>query len=293
MPHRNVRILFICAIALFTIPSCKETTVSSGVPGDIIGTIQLYDTNYVAMTENSGVKVSLESTTYSALSDANGKWHLTNIPAGTYTLVFSKDGYATRKQQDFEFTGNGTLLYDLLYNGTGVHALYTIPYLFPNIVIRPFEDLLQITNRDSIATRRDSIGSADSSKYIIIIHDTVITKLETAIFSSRTQYLYHGQTPSDIIFLSKSQIIDPSSASSFQYSEIFQNNNSDTSGIDNVILYRTALLQSGFSSGDSIYCVVYSGTYRSINSWIDPTSGKTIYSGFSPHHSEVKSFILP
>jgi hypothetical protein len=283
-------IAFFCAILFI---SCKETVVSSGIPGDIIGSVQVYDTNYVPMTDNGGVKVSLEGTAYSTLSDASGKWHLTNIPAGTYTLVFSKDGYGIAKQQNFEFTGNGTLLYDLLNYVNGIHTLYPIPNLYPNIVIRPFEDLTQISQRDTIVHGRTDSLVDSNRNYHKTIFDTIITKLEQAIFSSRTQYLYHSQTPYEVIFLSKSQSIDPSVVSSYQYSQSFYNF-SDTSGIANVTLRRTTLLQSGFSSGDNIYCIVYSGTLgRSISAWTDPITGKTVYSGFSPHHSEVVSFLLP
>src|SRR5205085_667173 len=106
----------------------------------------IYDTLYHPITDNSGVSVSLEGTSFKTSSDASGKWNLANVPPGTYTLTFSKDRYATSKDQTLQFTGNGTLY----YSPGSYTAIFPIPNLFPDIVVRPFQDLVLVTTKDSV-----------------------------------------------------------------------------------------------------------------------------------------------
>src|SRR4051812_10340194 len=86
----------------FLLASCVTKTdvitYSGGEPGNVKGTVKLFDSNGVAISDASGVKISLEGTNYSTLSASNGSWELTNVPAGTYTsLVYSKPGFPTYK----------------------------------------------------------------------------------------------------------------------------------------------------------------------------------------------------
>ena len=55
---------------------------------------------------------------------------------------------------------------------------------------------------------------------------------------------------------------------------------------------RSELLYSGFQSGETIYVAAYAATTPS-EPYMDTVAKKWIYTGFSPYHSEVKSFILP
>jgi hypothetical protein len=287
MKHIPVLLLFALALLAGIIFSgCKEVT-SSGIPGDIAGTLQVLDTNNAFLKDNSGVRVSLEGTSYSTISNSDGKWSLTNIPAGTYTIVFSKENYATQKEQNFSFSGNGTYYYSL---GGKTTYFYPIPNLFPNIVLRPFVDYIQIVAKDSSYT--DSIGKIHRVYY----DDTIITSLGATIFSSRSQRLYHNASVETGFYFSKVQNIDPLNPDSYNYMQIASNNDgTDTTGIAQLSLLKAQLLNSKFISGDLIYCCAFATTYASIarSNWFDPATNKTIYSGFSTHHSEVKSFILP
>ena len=164
--------------------------------------------------------------------------------------------------------------------------MYSLPNLFPNIVLRAFDNLIQVNQIDSLVT--DSLGHSS----FVLVKDTVIVKNEIAIFSSRSQYLYHGQKVNSTIFFSNDSNINPAVTSSYLYS-FGSGYASDTSGVFNFSVRRSTLLQSGFSSGDKIYSVVYAYASYFLNDWYDPSTNRVIYSGFSPHHSDVVSFVLP
>src|SRR2546423_15517606 len=73
-------------------------TYSGSEPGNVKGTVKLFDTNGVALSDASGVKVAMEGTKYSTLTASDGTWELANVPAGTYpSLVYSKAGFPTYK----------------------------------------------------------------------------------------------------------------------------------------------------------------------------------------------------
>jgi hypothetical protein len=273
-------------LAFVVFYGCKDSSTNSGsIPGDIIGTIyQVDDTLYQPMSDKSGVNVSFVGTPYSTLSDSTGKWHLTNIPAGTYTIRFSKGGYVSLTRQNLVFGGNGTFFYNAAGN-SGYTAMYPISNLFPNIILRPFEDLVQFNYL------RDTIwGGSHHSVY-----DTIITKLGVATFSSRSQFMYNGQAVFGAIFFGKNETIDPGDPTSSLYSIInYYDNKNDSSGVANFVVHRSDLLQSGFSENEIVYCCAFAFAYNNnYDSWVDANTGRDAYSGFSPHHSEVKSFILP
>jgi len=284
MLHYYSLLVIILAFAIF---GCKDSVSSSGSPGNIIGYVQVYDTNYKLISNFSGVKVSLEGAPYSTLSDASGKWQLSNVPAGTYGIVFSKDGYATQKQYDFEFTGNGTYYYSIAPNST-VRAMMPFPNLYPDLVLRPFEDEVQVNYvKDSVTI--DSLSAAHHH----YIYDTIITKLEVAIFSSRSKYSYIGTRVVPVLVFAKDKNLDPANASTYLLASSDYSNNQDTSGAHNLTVLRSSLLNAGFHSNDSVYCCAFAGTLYSIFTWTDPLTNRDIYSGLSPYHSEVRSFLLP
>ena len=71
----------------------------------------------------------------------------------------------------------------------------------------------------------------------------------------------------------------------------------DSTGIADITVLRTDLQKAGFAPGDVIYCCAFASPeylmYTTTAAWFDPRFDQNVYSGFSPYHSEVKSFILP
>lgn len=79
-------------------------------PGKITGTVNLYNTFATLSGDHADVLVSAEGQkTISTATTADGKYTLSNIPAGKYTLVFSKPGFGTYKIYDIQHNGTSTL----------------------------------------------------------------------------------------------------------------------------------------------------------------------------------------
>jgi hypothetical protein len=305
--HFRLLLLALLIGAVLLLSACKDSTSTSATPGDIIGTIyRVYDTLYQPMANRGGVTIALLGTPYSTQSDSTGRWQLTNIPAGTYTIRFTRTGYVSKTKQNFVFGGNGTFLYDA-WSSVQMEPLAN---LFPNIVLRPFTDLIQISFKKdtSIVARIDSIlidsthpvALYDTIRKFIELDDTVVTKLGVVVFSSRSQFMYHGQYVYGDLFLGKDQNIDPADPTTYQYSLInystYNNgvqNKNDSSGFANFTVQRTDLLSAGFSENQTIYCVAYVNVSNYYDSWLDVKTERTAYSGFSPHHSDVVTFVLP
>ncbi len=111
------------ALGLTLLCSCKKDTNNTEIlpapTGTLEGFVTLTDEfgvaiPYVNDPNYSGVKVSLDSTGYSATTDSNGKYLLKGIPSNAfYNFTFSKAGYGSYNNRNFQFTlagGNAPLL---------------------------------------------------------------------------------------------------------------------------------------------------------------------------------------
>lgn len=65
--------------------------------GNITGAIQLFDIDGKLMQDASGVTVSIEQSSVSTQTKANGSWTLDSIPFGTYDIAITKSGFGTGK----------------------------------------------------------------------------------------------------------------------------------------------------------------------------------------------------
>src|SRR5438105_15695001 len=82
-------------------------TYSGSEPWNVKGTVKLFDTNGVAISDASGVEVFMEGTDYSTLTASDGSWELANVPSGTYpSLVYSKAGFPRYKSYQSATQGN-------------------------------------------------------------------------------------------------------------------------------------------------------------------------------------------
>jgi hypothetical protein len=304
-------LLFFAALLI----SCGKTNVitntySTAEPGNIKGKVILYDTNGVLLSDFSGVKVAMEGTSYSILTATDGTWELQNVPAGTYpSLMYSKVGFPTYKSyqsatQGQQGTPGNIGAYIIGGGGTqydGIQNFYQISNISVDLVLRPFdEDYKKITYRDTLIN--------SNATYVI---DTLVIPNGQAIFSSRVLdnppnkvYPYYG-----VLFFGKSPNIDPADTKSFLFESCYSDQGyyayqyyprgftptNTSTGIADFTVNKLFLQSVGFISGETVYCVAYFGNSNSLyyNYYIDPATGMIIFPGFSPYHSEVKSFILP
>lgn len=158
--------------AVLCLFACKKETTSS-----ITGTVALFDDGTTSI-ENSGMKVLLEGTSPEiyALTDSEGNFTIGNVPFGTYTIIFSRDGFGTYKFFNATLTKSGGA-----YNITETINLGQVS----DLEITDFE--VHITNGSIEYTGTiDPVGTADAPKYVRIFYST-----EEAVSSAN--YTYYSE----------------------------------------------------------------------------------------------------
>lgn len=112
-------ILYLLAISTTIFSSCKKDKKSNPEPttpvvstGGLSGKIYFYDQYDSLYTRHLGTaSVSVVGQNFSTLSDTSGRFTLTGLSAGIYTLSFQKQGCGTVKLQDVHFQLNDTTQY--------------------------------------------------------------------------------------------------------------------------------------------------------------------------------------
>jgi hypothetical protein len=105
--------LFFFASIVFTswaIIGCKGTDGPAGpaLTGTLTGYVQLIQSDGTPPKNMSGVNIALTSTSISTTTDSTGKWTISNLQTGTYTIDFTKTGYGEARTTDRQFIGGGT-----------------------------------------------------------------------------------------------------------------------------------------------------------------------------------------
>jgi hypothetical protein len=133
-------IIFVLTNILIILSGCDKNEENSFPKGSIVGFVHLIDENGNVSNDRSGVNVSIEGIAKSAITNEIGRVELTNVPAGTYNILFSKEGYGTCKISSFQFIGGN---FPALLN-------QTILYKQPQIVIQNIEISLMETFIDML-----------------------------------------------------------------------------------------------------------------------------------------------
>jgi hypothetical protein len=63
--------------------------------GDITGKVTVYDSTGKALSDHSGVLVTLDSSNLSTITDASGAYTFKKVKAGQYSFTYTKAGYGT------------------------------------------------------------------------------------------------------------------------------------------------------------------------------------------------------
>lgn len=98
------------AVVLLLISGCKKTeVVQLNLKGTVVGYVTLYDEFRNEKPDYSGATVTLDGSDpeISAITDADGRYELADIPSGTYDVVISKEGYAENRIQSIGIVGGG------------------------------------------------------------------------------------------------------------------------------------------------------------------------------------------
>lgn len=154
----------ILLLSLFTL-SCvtEENEPGTLLTGNIGGYVSLTSEVGTLFSDLSGVTLTIEDAeiNLTATSDAEGKFLFTDVPMGTYLVVYSKSGFGTYKRF-ITHTGGGTT------NFIGTVTLSEIPET--NV------DLLEVVSTNSN-------GSISFNAYL----NTYGTRLRIRLFASTSQ----------------------------------------------------------------------------------------------------------
>ncbi len=97
----------------------------TGLTGNLIGYAHLYDLSgaHLATSLDSGITVKVEETGRHTKTAEDGRWELSGLATGTYTISFSYPGYGTYKRVGSQYVGGGQVYF-------GTQSLYQIPLFY-------------------------------------------------------------------------------------------------------------------------------------------------------------------
>ena len=106
---RSLYSVFALGIALLLV-GCEGDQGPAGplLSGSLSGFVSLYDDEGDRVANCSGVAITLDGTTSRTVTDSTGRWQLDGLPTGTYTIVYTKDGYFEERVEELQFLGGGT-----------------------------------------------------------------------------------------------------------------------------------------------------------------------------------------
>lgn len=107
------RIIIISNILIFLL-GCDKNDENIFLKGNIVGFVNLVNETGNEVEDKSGVNISIEGLTSSANTNEDGRFELSNVPAGTYNIIYNKTGYGSYKRFSFQFIGGNVpaMLYE-------------------------------------------------------------------------------------------------------------------------------------------------------------------------------------
>jgi len=259
---RNIITNFFLLVFIFCCGCKNSSSPTSVLNGNMIGKVVAYDTAGLN-PDNSGVKISIDGTSYSTLSDSKGRWELDNIPPGTYNISFTKEGYAMEKMVAYRFVGNGT---DYLFS----QDIYQMIKINATIVTRPFDN--GATYFSCKLFRFDPSESLNGLALILFGSDSSFNPLEPS--SYRYSALGRNITLDSVtgynIYIRVADLI----AAGFHSGD--------------------KIYCADYGSNITAFVWDIQKQESIITpSYFDIATGNEVYTGFEGSRSEVKSFILP
>lgn len=111
---------FLLAACVAGCSSADTTPPDTTTTGSISGVLRLYNNSGVLLADHSGATATIEGTSISGTTDANGAWTVRNVALpGTYSFDYTKTGYALSRDLNIYFP-----------QGTS-DTLHGLPYLYP------------------------------------------------------------------------------------------------------------------------------------------------------------------
>jgi hypothetical protein len=84
---------------------CDKNEDSSFLKGNIVGFVKLIDEMGNEVLDKSGINVAIDGLSISANTNVNGRFEFTDVPAGSYKIIYNKTGYGIYKKFSYQFIG--------------------------------------------------------------------------------------------------------------------------------------------------------------------------------------------
>lgn len=252
------------SIALMAIMfmGCKKEYITNEIintnapkNNDIVGFVTLFDEFGNRLPDNAGMKITIENTSpaIEATTDANGKFVLPLVKAGTYNLAYTKIGFGVFKRLSVTHAGGD------LPTSTGNNNLWQTAQTL-------------ISNVTAVAGVGDTV--------IISGKSSPVQPAGTTTTFQRRFRMFFAKAPTAVTYLNYdatfNQILIPAPSSG--------------STGDWTIKLRTANF-SPLKAGDNINIIVY-GISPLENAYTDIQTNKIIYSGVNNVPSNVVNITL-
>jgi hypothetical protein len=255
---RNFVILLILAIACGKNSTQNSIVVPNLIQAEnkranISGQVLLYDEEGSALPDNSGVKISIDNSTISTTTKADGKWQLDSIPFGTYDISYSKEGFGTGKIMGiYHAATNHSTTVIAKSESMAVNSSIEIT----NLVVTPFKPGFEQLGVSGVHIDPVFTNTSGKDKYVRL-------------------FFSDNNSVSATSFLAETKV--RSNGAPLQ-----QNNyNLTTSWFESL----------GFKKGQTIYVKAYGDSFLA-DQYTDPLTNTTIFPSLSTKPSNAVSFIL-
>ena len=230
--------------------------------GNITGAIQLVDLDGKIIQDASGVTVTIDQSSVSAQTVANGSWKLDSIPFGTYDLSISKAGYGTAKIMG-------------VYHAATNHG---------TTIIAKSRILNQISNIEVTAINTKKISDLGPQMVGLInaglAEDGIVFD---PVFNSTTP----GEKKVRLFFGTGADV----STTNYVVTEK-QRYSGRSNENENFNFGLSWFVSNGFQPGQTVYVKAYGDGYGD-DDYDDPISGLAVFPSLAAKGSPVVSFVLP
>jgi hypothetical protein len=127
---------FIVAIIGLWLTACEREVIVPDLKGNLVGYLLTYNEfEYYPLVDNSRVLIETKGLdgNYSTYSDDKGRYEFTDLPAGTYDLNFSKEGFGKSVLRGVRHLGGKPTI--IGYNDNQRMYVYTRLYKIPSTQI--------------------------------------------------------------------------------------------------------------------------------------------------------------
>jgi Carboxypeptidase regulatory-like domain len=176
--------LFFALVIVCLLAGCKhaDNTVgpTANATGSLVVNIDLMQQDRTFAGNKSGVEVSLQGTSLSAVTDSSGYFRFTALKAGTYSIVFSKFGFGTTELKSYQFVPNDT------FPPVVIETLFQIPSYYASE--------LSAVVLDSTVKIDGALSDSGSYQKLAIIF---VGKDSTIVDYDHSAFYIFAQVPSD------------------------------------------------------------------------------------------------